>query len=64
MHLVLSKADAAELTRKGWCEPHVLVGKHPGIASGLVLVYAPRDEGEVDICLQILECSLGYVRGV
>ncbi|KAI1341065.1 hypothetical protein F5Y15DRAFT_24210 [Xylariaceae sp. FL0016] len=45
-HLVLSLVDSAEVIRKGWGQRHRLSGGMLGW--GYTLVYAPRDEGELE----------------
>ncbi|CAD7952386.1 unnamed protein product [Amoebophrya sp. A120] len=62
MHLTLDLQDAEELNRLGWTEFHLLSAqKHPGVPPGLVLVYAPRNEEEIEVCLKILKASLDFV---
>ncbi|CAD7952382.1 unnamed protein product [Amoebophrya sp. A120] len=62
MHLTLDLQDAEELNRLGWTEFHLLAAqKHPGVPAGLVLVYAPRNEEEIEVCLKILQASLDFV---
>lgn len=62
-HANLSEADAAEVLARGWAERHLLAGaeyKGLRIPTGLVLVYAPRDEAEADIVMRIIAASYAY----
>ncbi|MGH7610238.1 MAG: luciferase family protein [Candidatus Dormibacteria bacterium] len=53
-------AKAAE--RAGWAEPHFLV--HTGQAPAtIVLVYAPRDEAERAVVLQLVRASYEFALG-
>ena len=69
MHLVLHPKDADLLVseEKKWGERHVLAETRPELVEqgvmprGLVLVYAPRDEGEIEIVLRVVKASLDYV---
>lgn len=61
MHLTLSLTDAVRVIEAGWGEPHLLAGKMA--AAGLLLVYAPRDEQEVDVVISILRASVDNARG-
>jgi hypothetical protein len=59
---VLPEALAAAVVDAGWGE------FHPGGAAGVVpadtvLVYAPRDAGEIDVVLGLLRCSYDFARG-
>lgn len=59
-HLLLSPADALETLAKGWGErgpPHVVWGMAP---LGMVLIYAPRDEEERMVFLDLLAASSRY----
>lgn len=60
-HLVLSDADAATAIKAGWAERHLLAGQK--VPTGLVMVYAPRNNEEIDIVIEILKASYKYARG-
>lgn len=68
MHVCLSLRDAATVLEAHWGERHLRAGEEfnkkwaPGLIMprGLVLVYAPRTEKEVDTVLSILEASHAY----
>ena len=53
------EADVQEVLGKGWGAPHLLAGR--GAPSGLVLIFAPRDAGEVETCLRILDAARRFV---
>jgi hypothetical protein len=62
LHLCLTIKDAATVLSAGWGELHLLAGKTMGpgvcIPRGLVLVYAPQTQEEVDVVIEILRASL------
>lgn len=62
MHLVLSVEDARETIAKGWGENHYLVnqGKWP---EGLIMVFSPRDEDELEAVKTIVTCSYEFASG-
>jgi len=62
MHLMLPVDCTRELFAKGWGEPHPMVaaGMIPETA---VMVFAPRDEGEIATALKILATSYDFARG-
>ena len=59
MHLILDKDDALEVTNKYWGEDHYLVtqGKFP---HGLVMVFSPRDDAELEVVKEIVMKSYEY----
>lgn len=59
-HVTVSLADAEELTRKGWAERHRLSGV-AGIPLGYVMVYAPRDEAELEVWKGVVRAGLLFV---
>lgn len=62
MHVQLPQKDAEEVIKKGWGEHHTLVMKgHRPV--GLVMVFSPRDEGELDVVKSILARSYEYATG-
>ncbi|MEW2915525.1 luciferase family protein [Ruegeria sp. ANG10] len=62
MHLVLPVEDVAEVKRTGWGEDHYLVtqGQWP---IGLVMIYSPRDEDELDTAKKIVARSYEFATG-
>lgn len=55
-HMVLSERDSDHVRERGWGE------QHPWARSGriqptVLLIYAPRDEQEVDVVLSIVDAS-------
>jgi len=62
MHLMLPVECTHELFAKGWGEPHPMAaaGMIPETA---VMVFAPRDEGEIETALTILATSYQFARG-
>ncbi len=63
MHLMLSAQDAVEVAEKGWGEDHFLVtqGQFP---KGLVMVFSPRDDDELDIVKTIITRSYEFATGM
>lgn len=58
LHVALPHALAAEAVGKGWATAHPLAGIR--LARGMVLVYGPRDEGELETVAAIVETSYHY----
>jgi hypothetical protein len=52
LHMTLPPAVAAEAYEKGWGEPHP--------RSGTPLIFAPRDEDELEVVWQLLRASYEY----
>jgi hypothetical protein len=61
LHLSLPEPWAAEVTVKGWGEPHPLAGKL--VADNYLMVYAPRNEEEVETIYEIVLLSYWWARG-
>ncbi|MEM9471018.1 MAG: luciferase family protein [Pseudomonadota bacterium] len=62
MHVQLPQVDAQEVAEKGWGEHHTLVLKgHRPV--GLVMVFSPRDEAELETIKTILSRSYEAVTG-
>lgn len=62
MHVKLSGEDAEEVTTKGWGEDHYLVtqGQYP---KGLIMVFSPRDDHELEAVKTIVKKSYEYATG-
>ena len=62
LHLCLAPDMAAAACEAGWAEPHplVLTGELP---STLVLVYAPRNEHELEVVASLVEASHRFATG-
>jgi hypothetical protein len=59
LHFILSAADARLLVQKGWGERHGLNGK-VGFPRGYLMVYAPRNESELDVIRSIIKAAARY----
>ena len=59
MHVMLSPIDAQEIIAKGWGEDHFLVTLGH-FRKGLVMVFSPRDEHELDAVKTILQRSYEF----
>ncbi|MEM9327801.1 MAG: luciferase family protein [Bacteroidota bacterium] len=62
LHLGLAKADAEVVIAKGWAEWHPLI-KRGILPPNIVMLYAPRDQEELDAAKSILQRSYDYARG-
>ncbi len=62
LHLALAAEAATELERKGWGELHPLarMGVMPPTA---LMVFGPRDAGELEVVWTILQASHAFARG-
>ncbi|KAK7033029.1 hypothetical protein R3P38DRAFT_2920269 [Favolaschia claudopus] len=65
MHVILSPADSKIVVDLGWAERHPLSGvsRLLPLPNTYLLVYAPRDEEELDVVESILVASIGYMTG-
>jgi Family of unknown function (DUF5519) len=55
LHMTLPPDVAEEAYAKGWGEPHPY--------SGTPLIFAPRDEDELEVVFGLLRASYDYARG-
>jgi hypothetical protein len=55
LHMTLPAAVAAEAYAKGWGEPHPF--------SGTPLIFAPRDDDELEVVLRLLRASHAFATG-
>ena len=62
LHAALPASLAAESIARGWAEIHPIarLGLIPG---NVVMLYAPRDEGEVAVVLDLVRAALSFARG-
>jgi phospholipase/carboxylesterase len=60
LHVVLPDALAYDALAKGWAVAHPLAGVR--VSPGMVLVYGPREEAEVEIVAGIAAASHRYAR--
>jgi hypothetical protein len=70
IHVVLHPKDCEKVIEKGWGQRHALSGvdfmkKIAGFALPLnyVLVYAPRDEKEIEVAMIIVRASIQFMTG-
>jgi len=61
LHIALPPALAGDAIEKGWAVAHPLAGIR--LSRGMVMVYGPRDRGELEIVAAVVENSHGYARG-
>ncbi len=62
LHLVLPVDLAADAVARGWAQPHMLAGIR--LSPGMVLVYGPRDDAELETVAGIVAASHAYAGGV
>lgn len=63
MHMMLSLDDVPDLLERGWGEHHPLV-EQGRLPPNSVMVFGPRDQGELDHVLKILDASYRFARGL
>jgi hypothetical protein len=63
LHMMLPEDDVPELLERGWGEHHPLVpvGRAP---PSLVMVFGPRDQGELEVILGLIDASYKFARGL
>jgi hypothetical protein len=67
MHLTLHPSDAKLMLESGWGERHPLARGgwcRRFVPKEFVLIYAPRDEAEVEIVIKIVAASIWWVSGI
>ncbi len=62
MHMRLPEDQVRELLERGWGEHHPLVPAGKMAPTG-VMVYGPRDEGEIGVVMSLIEQSYNVARG-
>jgi hypothetical protein len=62
MHLVLPRPLIDALAPQGWLEPHPIT-RRPGFPDGIVMLYAPRDEAELEIAIAAVTASYEQASG-
>jgi hypothetical protein len=62
LHAMLPPALAAEAESAGWAEPHP-VARLGLIPETAVMIYAPRDEAELDVVERLVRASYEFARG-
>jgi phospholipase/carboxylesterase len=63
LHAALPPRPATAARRAGWAEPHYLArtGQAP---PSIIMLYAPRDEAEREVILQLVRASYEFALGV
>ena len=62
LHVALPPVLAVEAVGSGWAEVHP-AARLGLIPSTVVMVYAPRDVGEVEVVIRLVTAAHGYARG-
>lgn len=64
-HVILAPKDALKVIQSGWGQLHGLAGVKPLgrklLPKEYVLLYAPRDDDEIEVLLGIVKASIGYM---
>ena len=60
MHMILSPTDAVAAIRMGWAQRHGLAGIAVGLPDTYVMIYAPRDERDLDVVAELLEAAIAF----
>ena len=61
LHLALPPDQARDVVAKGWGVTHPLAGIR--LARGMVMIYGPRDQAELDVVTAIVSTSHAYATG-
>ncbi len=63
LHLMLPENEVSNLLERGWGEHHPLVpkGRMPPTT---VMIFGPRDQGELEVVLDIIQASYEFARGI
>lgn len=61
LHLILPEPLRTKAITAGWAEPHPLAG-YPTISNLVVLLFAPRDEQECAVAIELVEASWAYAK--
>lgn len=62
LHLGIPKEDAEAIIEKGWGEWHPLIAKG-FLPPNIIMLYAPRNQNELEIAKSILKHSYDYAKG-
>lgn len=62
MHLGLTQKDAEYVIEKGWGEWHPMI-KRGILPPNMIMLYAPRDQNEMEVAKLILSRSYDFARG-
>ncbi|MGL4973872.1 MAG: luciferase family protein [Bosea sp. (in: a-proteobacteria)] len=56
LHLTLPEPERSAAIHAGWAEPHPLAG-YPTVSELTVMIYAPRDQAELDVVTTLVTAS-------
>ncbi|RDI44403.1 luciferase domain-containing protein [Nocardia mexicana] len=62
LHLCLPEALAVEAITQGWAEQHPLA-RQRYLPPSVLMVYGPRDPGELEVVWELVQASHAYARG-
>jgi hypothetical protein len=61
MHMILSRTDVRTVIERGWGELHPLAGVMLNLPATYVLIYSPRDMGELAVGARILNAAISHM---
>lgn len=61
LHAILPEPTRTQAIELGWAEPHPFAGM-PTVSLDTVMLYAPRDEDEVDVVVSLIHAGLANAR--
>jgi len=61
LHAILAPLDCQLVVEKGWGERHPLSGVIPILPKEYLIIYAPRDEEELQVVERVIVASIGYM---
>ncbi|MGJ8585820.1 MAG: luciferase family protein [Marinosulfonomonas sp.] len=62
LHASLEPELARAAVKAGWATPHPWANQRPGW-EGLVMIYTPTTEGELEVVIQLVESSYTFITG-
>ena len=63
MHMMLPEDEVPGVLERGWAEIHPLVPQG-SVPPTLVMIFGPRDEGELEVILKLIDASYRFARGI
>ena len=59
-HAILSATDASLVIERGWAERHGLAGRGLGVPLSYVMIFAPRNDDEINTMIMIAKAAARY----
>ncbi|MCJ1443407.1 MAG: hypothetical protein MMC23_003905 [Stictis urceolatum] len=64
LHMTLHPSDAKLVIENGWGERHPLAGRGTWVPKGFMMIYAPRNQQELDAVVDIMRAGCWWVSGI